>query len=79
VTEKNKELNSAITIKDSELKRGQEYIEKLEKQLNGEQLDRHRELMEILQRPQVNHVEELCEEGGMLHKILNTGTSTEKK
>ncbi|KAM3066157.1 hypothetical protein ACMFMF_010474 [Clarireedia jacksonii] len=51
----------------------------LEKQFSDIQLERHKELMDILQRPQVNNVEELCEEGGMLHKILNTGTSTEEK
>lgn len=79
MTEKNEELNSTITKKDSEIKRGHENIEQLEKQFNDGQLNRHRELMDILQQPQVNHVEALCEEGGMLHKILNTGTSAKEK
>ncbi|CAD6449341.1 3a57fe20-1310-4ffe-adb9-110df8352a76 [Sclerotinia trifoliorum] len=54
-------------------------IEVLEKQVSNSGLDRHKELMEILQKPQVDTLGELTKEDGILSKVLSSSEGVQGK
>ncbi|KAF5869130.1 uncharacterized protein Bfra_011673 [Botrytis fragariae] len=74
----NERLKADNDSKLIELEQERCYIEQLQSQINGD-LDRHKEVMEILQKPQVDTLGELTKEDGILKKVLNSAESVNGK
>ncbi|TGO33926.1 hypothetical protein BHYA_0221g00160 [Botrytis hyacinthi] len=67
----NERLKADYDLKLKELEQGRFCIEQLQNQIDGDR-DRHKEVMEILQKPQVDTLGELTKEDGILKKVLNS-------
>ncbi|TGO53061.1 hypothetical protein BCON_0130g00050 [Botryotinia convoluta] len=74
----NERLKADNDLKLVELEQERCYIKQLQNQINGD-LDRHKEVMEILQKPQVDTLGELTKEDGILKKVLNSAESVNGK
>ncbi|TGO21203.1 hypothetical protein BPAE_0234g00150 [Botrytis paeoniae] len=74
----NERLKADNDSKLVELEQERCYIEQLQKQINGD-LNRHKEVMEILQKPQVDTLGELTKEDGILKKVLRSAESVNGK
>ncbi|KAF7889417.1 uncharacterized protein EAF01_010910 [Botrytis porri] len=74
----NERLRADYNSKLVELEEERCHIEQLENQINGD-MDRHKEVMEILQKPQVDTLGELTKEDGILKKVLISTESVNGK
>lgn len=72
-------LQNNVDSKLAELQQERHRIEQLQKQLSSGEIDRHKEVMEILQKPQTDTLGELTKEDGMLHKVLSSSERTQGK
>ncbi|KAF7858851.1 hypothetical protein EAF04_008893 [Stromatinia cepivora] len=75
----NDRLKAANDSKMAELQQERLRIEELQKQISNGDLDRHKEVMEILQKPQVDTLGELTKEDGILTKVLNSSEGVQGK
>lgn len=75
----NERLKANIESKLVELQQERYRIEQLQKQINNGDLDRHKEVMEILQKPQIDTLGELTKEDGILNKVLNSSERVQGK
>lgn len=67
----NERLKANYDLKLKELEQERCRIEELQNQIDGD-LNRHKEVMEILKKPQVDTLGELTKEDGILKKVLNS-------
>ncbi|TEY71602.1 hypothetical protein BOTCAL_0090g00290 [Botryotinia calthae] len=74
----NEQLKADNDSKLEELEEKRSKIEQLQNQINGDQ-DHHKEIMEILQKPQVDTLGELTKEDGILKKVLRYAESVNGK
>ncbi|KAJ8062845.1 hypothetical protein OCU04_008100 [Sclerotinia nivalis] len=75
----NDRLKAVNDSKIAELQQERLRIEELQKQISNGDLDRHKEVMEILQKPQVDTLGELTKEDGILTKVLNSSEGVQGK
>ncbi|KAF7917191.1 uncharacterized protein EAE98_010296 [Botrytis deweyae] len=67
----NERLKADYNLKLKELEEVRHDMKQLQNQLNGD-MDRHKEVMEILKKPPVDTLGELTKEDGILKKVLNS-------
>ncbi|KAB8293829.1 hypothetical protein EYC80_009310 [Monilinia laxa] len=75
----NKNLESNLKTKSEDLERQLDKTEKLEKQISNGEVERHKEVMGVLQKPQVDTLGELTKEDGILHKVLQSSEGVQGK
>ncbi|RAL62610.1 hypothetical protein DID88_004457 [Monilinia fructigena] len=68
----NKNLEFNLKAKSEELQQELDKTKKLEKQISNREVERHKEVMEVLQKPQIDTLGELTKEDGILHKVLQS-------
>ncbi|KAF7950088.1 hypothetical protein EAE96_007388 [Botrytis aclada] len=74
----NDRLKADNVSKMEELEQERRNIKKLQTQIDGD-LNRHKEVMEILKKPQVDTLGELTKEDGILKKVLSSAESVNGK
>ncbi|KAI9640716.1 hypothetical protein NHQ30_011025 [Ciborinia camelliae] len=75
----NERLKADLESKLVELQQERYRIEQLQKQISSGEVDRHKEVMEILQKPQVDTLGELTKEDGILNKVLTSSEGVQGK
>ncbi|QSZ36159.1 hypothetical protein DSL72_007284 [Monilinia vaccinii-corymbosi] len=75
----NEKYKAEFDTKSAELQQERNNVEQLQKHISNGELDRHKEVMEILQKPQVDTLGELTKEDGILHKVLKSSEEVQGK
>lgn len=75
----NENLKFNLETKSQELQRELNKAEKLQKQISNGEVERHKEFMKVLQKPQVDTLGELTKEDGILHKVLKSSEGVQEK